>query len=120
MENLALNAASPAGSQASENPSLHRPHKGLIVFCDEKLRYEGGFKAWMFLVPYFLGAIGLEWVIAAADRARGAHIMELGAWLGFLAYLVLFPALWRRVLKVIVPKKTPAIPRGNASAIGLP
>jgi len=102
-----------------QDSHAHRSHKGLIVFCDQKLRYEGGLKAWIFLGPYFLGAVGLEWTIAAAERAKGAHGPGLGAWLGFILYLVLFPALWRWVLKLVVPRKTPAIPRGDTSAVGL-
>ncbi len=68
--------------------------KGLIVFCETKLRYEKGGKAWLFLGPYLLGAVGLEMVL---DLGRPTS----GPWsvLGFLAYLVVFPSVWQRILK---------------------
>jgi hypothetical protein len=85
----------------------HRRHKGFIVFCETKLRYERGFKAWIFLGPYLLGALGLEMVIT--ERAQTA--MALGPWLGFLAYLILFPLAWRRVLTLVALKKAaPVVP----------
>lgn len=85
----------------------HQRHKGFIVFCETKLRYERGFKAWIFLGPYLLGALGLETMITVHAKAATA----LGPWFGFLAYLILFPLAWRRVLKLVALKKaTPVVP----------
>jgi len=68
--------------------------KGLIVFCETKLRYEKGGKAWIFLGPYLLGAVGLEMVLHLGQPNSGPWAMP-----GFLAYLVVFPSVWQRILK---------------------
>ncbi|MCE0483251.1 MAG: hypothetical protein LV479_03320 [Methylacidiphilales bacterium] len=85
----------------------YQRHKGFIVFCETNLRYEKGFKAWIFLGPYLLGALGLETMITEHTKTATA----LGPWLGFLAYLILFPLAWRRILKLVALKKaTPVVP----------
>jgi len=82
-------------------------HKGFIVFCETNLRYEKGFKAWIFLGPYLLGAVGLEMMI----RGHAQTETSLGPWLGFLAYVILFPLAWRRFLKLVAVKNaTPIVP----------
>jgi hypothetical protein len=75
---------------------------GLIAFSEKNLRYERGIKAWVFLVPYLLGAVVFEKFISPAI-ATGTS--SLGAHLGFLAYLVFFPTLWRRTLRFIAFRK---------------
>jgi len=85
----------------------HRRHKGFIVFCETKLRYEKGFKAWIFLGPYLIGVLGLETMIT--ENAKFAT--AFWPWLGFLAYLILFPLAWRRVLTLVALKKAaPVVP----------
>jgi len=73
------------------------PKRGFIVFCENNLRYEGGIKAWIFLGPYLLGAIVWETIIQKGAPTKGA----LASWLGFLVYLVLFPPIWRRILRLV-------------------
>ena len=91
-----MNLSSPTSETSTP---VHR-QKGLIVFCERNLRYEGGLKAWFFLGPYFIDAFVLEILI----DANPAHAKAaLGSWIGFLAYLILFPSAWRRVLKLLVP-----------------
>ena len=85
--------------------SSQRP-VGLIVFCEKNLRYEGGTKAWLFLGPYLLGAVLFEKFISPA-LATGTS--SLGAYMGFLAYLVFFPAFWRRILRLLSPDKTKVV-----------
>ena len=93
-------------SPATDSPS-NQKLKGFIVFCETKLRYEKGFKAWIFLGPYLLGALGLETMIAVHAKT----VTALGPWFGFLAYLIVFPLIWRRVLKLITLKTaTPVVP----------
>ena len=72
------------------------PHKGFIAFCETKLRYEKGFKAWLLLGPYLLGAFLFERIVNAAGDASAT---KTALWIGFLAYLITFPSIWRRVLK---------------------
>ncbi len=86
--------AIPAGSQ-----------KGFIAFCETNLRYEKGFKAWMFLGPYLLGAFVLERIVNSAGHAFPAM---LGWWGAFLVYLILFPELWRRLLNLRSTRKADA------------
>jgi hypothetical protein len=104
--------------QGPKEPSeAHHRHEGFIVFCETKLCYEKGLKAWLFLGPYLLGALALEMMITNghAQTATG-----LGPWIGFLAYLVLFPLAWRRILKFVAPKKATLAARADSSAIDSP
>jgi hypothetical protein len=77
---------------------------GLVVFCEKKLQYEKGLKAWIFLGPYLVGTFALEMEITG----NASSTITLGPWLGFLIYLVLFPFAWRRILKLVAGKKAPS------------
>jgi hypothetical protein len=84
----------------------HKRPTGFIVFCEEKLRYEGGFKAWIFLGPYLLGALVLEMIITEHTKTA-----KRGLWIVFLGYLILFPRVWRRILTLASFKnRTPVAP----------
>ena len=88
------------------HPDAHRPLNGFIVFCETNLRYEKGFRAWIFLGPYLIGAVCLEMIIPRHADAEPS----LAPWIGFLAYLVLFPLVWRRILSFVSFKKaTPVV-----------
>ena len=89
-------------SVPATNSPPNQKLKGFIVFCETKLRYEKGFKAWIFLGPYLLGALGLEMMIA--EHAKSAT--ALWPWIGFLAYLILFPPGWQRILRLVTLRKT--------------
>ncbi len=80
-----------AMNQAS-NPETDRPPRGVIYFCEQSHRYRKGMRAWLFFGPYLLGAILLEPALTAPGRA------SCSAWLLLLAYLLLFPRVWRGVL----------------------
>ena len=69
--------------------------KGMIVFCETKLRYEKGGRAWLFLGPYLLGAVGLEMVLDLGRPSSGPWAV-----VGFLVYLVVFPSVWQRILNI--------------------
>jgi len=90
----------PAGCQ--NHPAIDRPHSGLIAFCETNLRYEKGIKAWIFVGPYLLGAFALE----VAFTNRSGRTDSFTSWAGLIAYLILFPILWRRFLRFIGPTKT--------------
>jgi hypothetical protein len=77
--------AIPVGSQ-----------RGFIAFCETNLRYEKGFKAWIVLGPYLLGAFVLERI---ANTSGDTFALKLALWSGFLAYLIIFPDAWRRLLR---------------------
>lgn len=95
-----LSSSTSESSESRPGPIPVARQKGLVVFCEKNLRYEGGLKAWVFLGPYFVGAFILEIVI----ETNPAHAQAaVGPWIGFLAYLILFPTVWRRVLKFVVP-----------------
>ncbi len=106
-----------ASPKHPESSTGIRPRpKGLIVFCETNLRYERGLKAWIFLGPYFLGAVALELVIGPAQaNAPGT----LGPWIGFLVYLVLFPPFWRRVLRLVTARKVRPLEQPGASTAGI-
>jgi hypothetical protein len=72
--------------------------KGLIVFCDRNLRYEGGLKAWLSFGPVILGA----WILEAAITSHhgGSH-RTLLLWFIFLAYLLIFPPAWKKALRFL-------------------
>ena len=78
-------------------------HKGFIAFCETNLRYETGFKAWIILGPYLAGAFVFEGII---NTSEGTFAAKLALWTGFLAYLVLFPEIWRRILRSRSPRKS--------------
>jgi len=94
----------------------HR-HKGFIVFCETKLCYEKELKAWLFLGPYLLGALVWEMMIPTGDAQTATG---LGPWLGFLAYLILFPLVWRRILKFVTPQKATPAAHNGSSRVDLP
>jgi hypothetical protein len=83
--------AIPVGSQ-----------KGFIAFCETNLRYEKGFKAWIILGPYLLGAFVLERI---ANSSGDAFATKFALWSGFLAYLIIFPDAWRRLLRYCSARK---------------
>jgi len=95
----------------------HQSHNGFIVFCEKNLRYEKGIKAWIFLGPYLLGALGLEMMI---DPGHPKATTSLWPWIGFLAYLVLFPSVWRQVLKFFRFRKKEPIVAVRPSAFEMP
>ena len=80
-----------------EQPGKVKPTT-FIVFCETNLRYEGGRKAVVFLGPYLLGCAALELVInSETNFAKWGY----WSWTIFLAYLVLFPPFWKRILNSI-------------------
>ncbi|MCE0497419.1 MAG: hypothetical protein LV481_05665 [Methylacidiphilales bacterium] len=105
----------PREINTMENHSdAHPRYRGLIVFCETKLRYEKGLKAWIFLGPYLLGALGLEMLI---DAKHVNVPTEFWPWVGFVAYLVLFPSVWQRILKLVRSRKAlPIAPTGSSAA----
>ena len=106
MSDLRTSAKGSGADKASAEASPR--HVGFIAFCETKLRYEKGFKAWIILRPYLLGALGLEMMIAEHAKSE----TSLGVWLGFLAYLILFPPYWREILRLVAPRKA-----GTARAV---
>ena len=86
----------PSTHAETEDVILPGSHKGFIAFCETNLRYEKGFKAWVILGPYFLGALVFEGVV---NTAGNSFTTKIALWIGFLVYLVTFPAIWRRILK---------------------
>ena len=81
-------------------------HKGFIAFCETNLRYEKGRKAWLTLGPYFLGAYVWYKTINEGSAEPQKNILP---WLGFLAYLILFPSVWKWVLGLLSPKRDQAL-----------
>ncbi len=75
---------------------------GFIVFCEKRLCYRSGLKAWLFLGPYFLGALVLDILV---DPVKTKLAANPGPWIGFLAYIVLYPVLWRRISNVLPKRK---------------
>jgi hypothetical protein len=86
--------------------------KGLIAFCEKKQRYEKGFKAWLVLGPYLLGAFLLERIVNATGETSS---IKLALWIVFLAYLITFPAIWRRILNRRKSPETLATLPGSAA-----
>jgi hypothetical protein len=68
------------------------PPRGFAYFCEGTLRYMGGGRAWLFFGPYLLGAIWLDPGLGTSS------IHGLSPWIILLAYLVIFPPIWRAVL----------------------
>jgi len=100
----------------SDHADAHPLHQGFIAFCETNLRYEKGFKAWLLLGPYLLGALGLEILI---DSGYANTTKAIGPWVAFLAYLVLFPPAWQRILKLVAAKKSALFEPGASSAVKL-
>ena len=69
-------------------------HRGFIYFCEESLRYNTGIRAWIFFAPYLVGAVWFE----PGLNLKNSVTPTLWPWLLWLAYLVLFPPVWRLVL----------------------
>jgi hypothetical protein len=84
-------------------------HKGFIAFCETNLRYEKGFKAWVVLGPYLFGAFVLEVFVNSFGNTPSTKI---ALWAGFLLYLIVFPEIWRRVLKSRASYKSSVGPIG--------
>ncbi len=72
-----------------------RPPRGFIYFCEERLQYDRGFRAWLFWVPYLAGAILLEPNFIRAGGSPG----DWRSWLPLLGFLVLFPPLAQALLR---------------------
>src|ERR1700683_2866870 len=79
--------------------------KGFIAFCETNLRYERGLKAWIILGPYLLGAFVLE---SLASTSGDTFATKLALWSGFLAYLIIFPDAWQRLLRYRSARKADA------------
>jgi len=90
-------------SAETEDAAPAESHKGFIAFCETNLRYETGPKAWIILGPYLVGAFVFEGIINTSESTFTA---KLTLWTSFLAYLILFPEIWRRILKSCSPRKT--------------
>lgn len=80
-------------------PDVHpadtgRSHRGFIYFCEHTLQYNKGVRAWVFFGPYLLGALWLE----PGLSLKNVDHQTLGTWLPLLAYLVVFPSIWRALL----------------------
>jgi hypothetical protein len=96
-----------------EDANPVKSRKGFIAFCETNLRYETGLKAWVVLGPYLLGALILEGMINASGGTIAAKFV---LWAGFLAYLIIFPEVWRRVLRRRNSLKTLAKLEGTPTA----
>jgi hypothetical protein len=108
-------------ADSSHNPCLkgidetqQRRHRGLIVFCEKNLRYENGLKAWIFLGPYLFGAFALEIIFMDGS----ARTDSLTPWAGLIAYLILFPIIWRKFLRFIASAKTRSVTEPHPGATG--
>jgi hypothetical protein len=77
---------------ALRHPVTTSHPRGFAYFCEETLRYTGGVRAWLFFGPYLLGAIWLE----PAQNSRSIH--GFSPWLVLVAYLLIFPPVWRAIL----------------------
>jgi len=104
--------AKDISSNASQD-AAHPQQKGFIVFCETNQRYEGGRKAWLFLGPYFFGAYILY---ATINEGHGEPQKSFLPWLGLIAYLVLFPSIWKWVLALVTPKRPRASASSNSSS----
>jgi hypothetical protein len=112
---MRLHRIKPEKSNVQESDAhAQRRNNGFVVFCEKNLRYEKGIKAWIFLGPYLLGAVGLE-MIVNPGQARATP--SLWPWIGFLTYLIFFPPVWRRILNLPASRKeasTVTVPRGES------
>lgn len=66
--------------------------KGLAYFCEKKRGYERGWKAWLIVGLYLLGALFLENILHLAQESGSTHQWKSGA---LIAYLVFFPVTAR-------------------------
>ncbi len=75
------------------NASANKPRRGgFHYFCEVRQSYVGGFRAWLFFVPYLLGAAALEPVAGKLPWPGLSPSLVL------LGYLIFFPVIWRAVL----------------------
>ena len=77
---------------SSQDPAAP-PARGFIYFCEERLGYFSGLRAWYFFGPFLLGALIVE---SLAPPISG--VASWRSWLPLLAYILIFPPLWRAIL----------------------
>lgn len=77
--------------------------RGFIVFCESTLRYVGGPRAWVFPGLYVAGACLFERLIATNPHGATTGVWP---WIGFLAYLLLFPLAYKRLSRIFARKKS--------------
>jgi hypothetical protein len=77
---------------SSQDPAAP-PSRGFIYFCEERLGYLSGVRAWYFFGPFLLGALIVE---SFAPPISG--IASWRSWLPLLAYILIFPPVWRAIL----------------------
>jgi hypothetical protein len=65
--------------------------RGWLYFCEDRLQYVRGPRAWIFFAPYLLGAVLLDPQVRTKDHESAPLI----AWAIFLVYLVAFPPVWQ-------------------------
>jgi len=75
------------------SPGLAAPPRGFVYFCESRLYYLGGLGAWLFFGPFLLGAVILDSLIL-----RYSGLPSLLGWLALMAYVLVFPPLWRLLL----------------------
>jgi len=85
------------------HPAATPPPRGFAYFCEETLRYTGGVRAWLFFGPYLLGTIWLE------PMQGGVNVHGLSPWLVLVAYLLIFPPVWRALLLATGLWRKPAV-----------
>jgi hypothetical protein len=69
------------------------PPRGFVYFCESRLRYHGGLGAWYFFGPFLLGAVVFDSILL-----RFSGLPSLVGWIALVAYVVVFPPLWRLLL----------------------
>jgi len=69
-------------------------HRGFIYFCEHALRYDQGVRAWLFFGPYLAGLVLLEPLLDQKQNG-GPCTWEF---VRLLAYLLIFPPVWRAFL----------------------
>jgi hypothetical protein len=77
----------------SSRISAGSPSRGFIYFCEERLGYFSGPRAWYFFGPFLLGALIVE---SFAPPISG--VASWRSWLPLLAYILIFPPVWRAIL----------------------
>jgi len=70
------------------------PPRGFIYFCEERRQYLRDGRAWIFWALYLTGAILLE------PHVLSGGGVNLLSWLPLLGFLVLFPPVWRTLLRI--------------------
>ena len=68
--------------------------RGFVYYCEEQRQYRRGLRAWIFGVSYLAGAILLE------PQVSTEHATGWVSWLPLLGFLILFPPLWRTLLRL--------------------